>query len=74
MLANCSGFLAAFSYQSRQRPQYKESHTVMLGLLVYAWFAVLANCLYCRWINKQKESGKHDHLRHYSDDRNPDFK
>jgi hypothetical protein len=29
----------AFIYQSTEAPQYHKSHTIILGLLVYAWFA-----------------------------------
>ena len=29
----------AFIYQSTEGPQYHKSHSIILGLLVYAWFA-----------------------------------
>ena len=39
MIANCGGFVSAFIYPSSEGPQYHKSHSIVLGLLVYAWFA-----------------------------------
>ena len=38
MVANSGGFVAAFIYPASQGPQYHQGHTVVLGLLVFAWF------------------------------------
>ena len=38
MIANCGGFVATFIYPSSQEPQFHEGHTIVLGLLVFAWF------------------------------------
>lgn len=38
-IANCGGFVSAFIYPKSEAPQYHKSHTIVLGLLVYAWFA-----------------------------------
>jgi hypothetical protein len=31
--------VSAFTYPKSEAPQYHKSHTIILGLLVYAWFA-----------------------------------
>jgi hypothetical protein len=37
-IANCGGFVATFIYPNVQGPQFHKGHTVILGLLVAAWF------------------------------------
>lgn len=73
-IANCGGFVSAFTYQKGEKPQYHKSHTIILGLLVFAWFAVLTNVLYCYKVNKDKRSGKYDKYAGCGDDREPEFK
>ena len=36
-IANCGGFVTTFIYPSTEKPQYKKSHEIVLGLLCYAW-------------------------------------
>lgn len=38
MIANSGGFVATFIYPNRDKPQFHEGHTVVLGLLVMSWF------------------------------------
>jgi hypothetical protein len=38
MIANSGGFVATFIYPNSDKPQYHKGHTVILGLLVAAWF------------------------------------
>jgi hypothetical protein len=38
MIANSGGFVATFIYPNQDKPQYHKGHTVILGLLVGAWF------------------------------------
>ena len=38
MIANSGGFVATFIYPNKQGPQFHKGHTVVLGLLVGAWF------------------------------------
>ncbi|EXJ86137.1 hypothetical protein A1O1_06507 [Capronia coronata CBS 617.96] len=73
-IANAGGFVSAFIYQSSEAPQYHKSHTIILGLLVYAWFAILLNVLYCAKINRDKTNGKYDQYIECGDDRDPEFK
>ncbi|KAK4139378.1 major facilitator superfamily domain-containing protein, partial [Dichotomopilus funicola] len=73
-VANCGGFVATFIYPKDEGPLYHKGHTVVLGLLVYAWFAILANVLWCWKINKDKESGKYAEFEDCGDDRDPRFK
>lgn len=73
-VANCGGFVAAWIYPSSQAPNYQKSHYIILGLLCYAWVAVLANTLFCHWVNKRKQAGKYDQYAGYGDDRDPKFK
>ncbi|CAG8960098.1 hypothetical protein HYFRA_00010576 [Hymenoscyphus fraxineus] len=74
MIANSGGFVAAFIYPRRDSPAFHKGHTVILGLLVFAWFMVLFNVLYCAKVNKDKANGKYDKYIGYADDRDPDFK
>jgi MFS family permease len=38
-IANCGGFVTAFIYPNDQKPGYRKSHEIVLGLLCYAWLA-----------------------------------
>jgi hypothetical protein len=73
-IANCGGFVTAYIYPSSQKPQYHQSHSIVLGLLCYAWVAVACNVLYCAKINRDKAAGKYDKYIGLGDDREPDFK
>ncbi|KAL2151248.1 hypothetical protein VTH82DRAFT_6346 [Thermothelomyces myriococcoides] len=73
-VANCGGFVATFIYPNKDKPFYHRGHTVVLGLLVYAWFAILANVLWCAKINKDKREGKYAKFEGCGDDRDPNFK
>ncbi|AEO68110.1 uncharacterized protein THITE_160239 [Thermothielavioides terrestris NRRL 8126] len=73
-IANCGGFVATFVYPNSDGPLYHKGHTIILWLLVYAWFAILANVLWCFKINKDKESGKYAEYEGSGDDRDPRFK
>ncbi|KAH7104811.1 major facilitator superfamily transporter [Auriculariales sp. MPI-PUGE-AT-0066] len=72
-IANCGGFVATFVYPSTQGPLYHQGHTIILGLLCYAWFAVL-NVLWCHKINRDKAMGKYDQFVGTGDDREPSFR
>lgn len=68
------GFVAAFVYPSSQRPDYRKSHHIILGLLCYAWLAFALNTLHCAYKNRQKREGKYDRYQGFGDDRDPLFK
>ncbi|KAJ5615377.1 hypothetical protein N7537_000491 [Penicillium hordei] len=72
-IANAGGFVSTFNYPSRNGPLFHRGHTIILGLLVFAWFMILFNVLYCAKINRDKRRGKYDQYAGYNDDRNPDF-
>lgn len=36
-IANCGGFVASFVYQKKEGPEFRKSHSIMLGLLCAAW-------------------------------------
>ncbi|CAG8898525.1 unnamed protein product [Penicillium egyptiacum] len=72
-IANAGGFLSTFNYPSRDGPLFHRGHTIVLGLLVFAWFMILLNVLYCAKINRDKRKGKYDQYAGYNDDRNPEF-
>ncbi|WYZ36026.1 hypothetical protein EsH8_X_000673 [Colletotrichum jinshuiense] len=73
-IANCGGFVATFVYPNYEGPFYHKGHTVILGLLCYAWVATLLNVLWCAKINRDKASGKYDQFIGTGDDREPHFK
>ncbi|OBT70988.1 hypothetical protein VF21_09886 [Pseudogymnoascus sp. 05NY08] len=73
-IANCGGFIAAFIYPKKQGPQYFTGHSVVLGLLCFAWVMIFFNVLYCAKINRDKASGKYDEFIGSGDDRDPEFK
>ncbi|KAK3317730.1 major facilitator superfamily domain-containing protein [Cercophora scortea] len=72
-IANCGGFVATFVYPSIDGPLYHKGHTIILGLLVYAWFAILTNVLWCMKINRDKKNGKYAKFEGCGDDRDPSF-
>ncbi|CAI7626837.1 unnamed protein product [Penicillium viridicatum] len=72
-IANAGGFVSTFNYPSRDKPLFHRGHTIILGLLVFAWFMILLNVLYCAKINRDKRKGKYDQYAGYNDDRNPEF-
>ncbi|KAI9374216.1 major facilitator superfamily domain-containing protein [Aspergillus egyptiacus] len=73
-IANCGGFVATFIYPNKDKPQYHRGHTVVLGLLVFAWFMILLNVMWCAKVNRDKANGKYAEYEDYNDDRNPNFK
>jgi MFS family permease len=73
-IANCGGFVTVFVYPKNEGPQYRQGHTVILGLLSGGWFLILCNVLYVAKINRDKARGKHDQYEGYGDDREPGFK
>ncbi|KAF5589691.1 major facilitator superfamily transporter [Fusarium pseudocircinatum] len=73
-VANCGGFVASFVYPSKDGPLYHRGHRVILGLLCYAWVAVLLNVVWCAKTNRDKKNGKHNQYTGYGDDRDPEFK
>ncbi|GFP59743.1 uncharacterized transporter C1002.16c [Trichoderma asperellum] len=72
-VANCGGFVATFVYPNREGPVYLKGHSIILGLLCYAWFAVLVNVLWLSKINRDKKMGKYDQYAGCGDDRDPEF-
>ncbi|KAL7929794.1 major facilitator superfamily domain-containing protein [Trichoderma chlorosporum] len=72
-VANCGGFVATFAYPNKDGPIYLRGHSIILGLLCYAWLAVLANLLWCAKVNKDKKMGKYDQYANSGDDRDPEF-
>ncbi|KAL4812077.1 major facilitator superfamily domain-containing protein [Aspergillus spinulosporus] len=72
-IANCGGFVATFIYPNKDKPQFHRGHTVVLSLLVFAWFMILLNVLYCGKINRDKRNGKYAKYEGYNDDRDPKF-
>ncbi|KAL4993712.1 major facilitator superfamily domain-containing protein [Aspergillus recurvatus] len=72
-IANCGGFVATFIYPNKDKPQFHRGHTVVMSLLVFAWFMILLNVLYCAKINRDKRNGKYAKYEGYNDDRDPKF-
>ncbi|KAL4781725.1 major facilitator superfamily domain-containing protein [Aspergillus varians] len=72
-IANCGGFVATFIYPNKDKPQFHRGHTVVMGLLVFAWFMILLNVIYCAKVNRDKRNGKYAKYEAYNDDRNPQF-
>lgn len=73
-IANAGGFVASFVYQKKEAPQFKKSHSIMLGLLCAAWLLIAANVLWVAKINKDKRNGKYAQFEGKGDDRDPAFK
>lgn len=61
--------VATFLYPASERPNFSQSHNVLLGLICYAWLAIAANVLYCRYKNKAKADGKYNQYIGCGDDR-----
>ncbi|GIC86448.1 putative MFS transporter [Aspergillus udagawae] len=60
-IANCGGFVATFNYPDKDKPGYHRGHTVVLGLLIFAWVI-------------DKAHGKYAQYTGCNDDRDPQFK
>ncbi|KAH8433580.1 putative MFS transporter [Aspergillus melleus] len=73
-IANCGGFVATFIYPNTDKPQFHRGHSVVFGLLIFAWFMILLNVLYCAKLNRDKRQGKFAKYEGYNDDRDPEFK
>ncbi|KAM4061580.1 major facilitator superfamily protein [Hirsutella rhossiliensis] len=73
-VANCGGFVATFVYPKSDGPLYHRGHTIILGLLCYAWAAVWLNVLWCAKINRGKQRGDYDEYINCGDDRDPGFR
>jgi nitrate/nitrite transporter NarK len=73
-IANAGGFVASFVYQKKEAPQFRKSHTIMLGLLCASWVLIAANVLWVAKVNKDKKAGKHATFEGRGDDRDPEFK
>lgn len=73
-IANAGGFVASFVYQKKEAPQFRKSHTIMLGLLCASWVLIAINVLWVAKINKNKKAGKHATFEGRGDDRDPNFK
>ncbi|KAK1138503.1 hypothetical protein N8T08_002453 [Aspergillus melleus] len=73
-IANCGGFVATFIYPNKDKPQFHRGHSVVFGLLIFAWFMILLNVLYCAKLNRDKRQGKYAKYEGYNDDRDPEFK
>ncbi|OLN94099.1 putative transporter C11D3.18C 5 [Colletotrichum chlorophyti] len=73
-VANCGGLVATFVYPSSQGPFYHQGHTIIMGMLCYAWVATLLNVFWCAKINRDKAEGKYDQYIGTGDDREPGFK
>lgn len=73
-IANCGGFVATFNYPDKDKPDYHRGHTIVLGLLIFAWVMILLNVLYCAKINRDKAQGKYAQYTGCNDDRDPQFK
>ncbi|KAF4262560.1 hypothetical protein KXW44_009705 [Aspergillus fumigatus] len=64
----------AFNYPDKDKPDYHRGHTIVLGLLIFAWVMILLNVLYCAKINRDKAQGKYAQYTGCNDDRDPQFK
>ncbi|KZT12578.1 MFS general substrate transporter [Laetiporus sulphureus 93-53] len=86
-VANTGGFVATFTYTDEQQPKYVKGHSISLGFVIMAWFAMLANVLYCMWENRARAAGlRQDNIAKYQElwdsgktrapigDRHPDFR
>lgn len=73
-IANSGGFVASFTYQSSEAPQFRQSHEIILGLLCAAWVLVAMNVAWCWKINRDKDSGKYARFEGVGDDRDPQFR
>lgn len=73
-IANAGGFVASFVYQKSEAPQFRKSHSVMLGLLCAAWVLIAANVAWVWKINRDKANGKYAQWEGCGDDRDPNFK
>ncbi|KAH9951706.1 MFS general substrate transporter [Amylocystis lapponica] len=86
-ISNCGGFIATFTYEASEAPNYIRGHSITLAFVIVAWVAMLCNVMYCLWENKARAEGRRqDNLIKYQElwdsgktrapigDRHPDFR
>lgn len=61
-IGSLSGIIAPWVYLSKNAPNYRVGHAILLGLLAGSWAMAILLRLYCQWENRQRNLGKRDHI------------
>lgn len=61
-IGGASGIAAPWVYLTSDAPNYKIGHGVMTGMVCGTWVTAVILRLYCQWENRERASGKRDHL------------
>ena len=61
-IGSLSGIIAPWVYLSKDAPNYRTGHGILLALLLGSWVIAALLRLYCQWENRQRDMGKRDHL------------
>ncbi|KAL8663995.1 MAG: hypothetical protein Q9202_003412 [Teloschistes flavicans] len=60
-IANCSAFIATFTYLKKDAPNYTTGHAINLGMLVFSLILSTTNITYCKWENRRRLRGERDY-------------
>lgn len=78
-IANCSAFIATFTYLKKDAPNYTTGHAINLGMLVFSLILSTTNITYCTWENRRRLRGERDYRLSEGDEgllgyRHPSFR
>lgn len=78
-IANCSAFIATFTYVMKDAPKYETGHAINLGMLVLSLCLTTSTILYVKFENRKRARGERDYLLHEGDEnllghRHPTFR
>lgn len=60
-IANCSAFIATFTYLKEDAPNYVVGHSINLGAIALTLIVVGCNMVYIRWENAARQAGKREY-------------
>ncbi|MCJ1371593.1 hypothetical protein MMC20_002812 [Loxospora ochrophaea] len=58
--ANCSAFIATFTYLTQDAPRYVAGHSINIAFLVWSILLSITTILYVKWANGKREKGERD--------------
>ncbi|MCJ1343390.1 hypothetical protein MMC31_001583 [Peltigera leucophlebia] len=61
-IANCSAFIATFTYVTKDAPDYVTGHAINIGMLFLSLFVTTCTIIYVKWENRKRAIGGRDNL------------
>ncbi|MCJ1423090.1 hypothetical protein MMC29_000971 [Sticta canariensis] len=78
-IANCSAFIATFTYVTKDAPNFRTGHSINIGMLVLSLCLTTCTMIYVKLENGKRARGERDYLLHEGDEkllghRHPSFR